>query len=1177
MPTAHPRASPPRRLTVALAALALAACSSSISGGGAGPTGPSAAFTLHYHRPAADYAGWTVVPAAGAVEASAAASSSDGFGAVYALTVKSGATALTFALANGAASDPAGTLTVDVSGSVREAWVISGFAKAVPRKPPAVPGAHQAALYYLRADGAYAGWGLHLWGDQVVGTTWGMPLQPAGSDADLGLGFVIDLAAGTAGNCPAGHICFIVHKGDVKDPGPDITGWDPATFGNIVFVTSGSAAIYTAPHPPGALSIDGAAAHLVTGGTLAWNVTDPLAATFELRSSPTAAIAVTGGDVVGGTAIALTPDPAGLSAAVLAEAPYLKTAGVPWRAFSIAPADLPALKLALQGQLVAVARKADGTALAATQVQTAFALDDLYPYAGPLGVTFATVAGAPTFSLWAPTAQAVKLHVFDAAKAEVAGSPVTLSMGASGVWSTTGPAGWYGDYYRYEIQVYHPTSGRVETVTVTDPWAVNLSTNGLYAQVVDLADPALAPTGWAALVKPPLAGPADVVVAEGHLRDFSAFDATVPAAHRGKFLAFTDQGSDGMKHLQALAQAGVTHLHLLPLFDIATVDEDPAARVDLGDTFDTLCARNSAVPVALCGAYAGKTILFAMQSLAGDSDQQQAIAGYMRNLDSFNWGYDPFHYGAPEGSYASTAEGTAKILEFREMVQGLAAAGLRVVMDVVYNHTNAAGPTSDKSVLDKVVPWYYHRLDPLTGYVLTSSCCSNTATEHRMMERLMVDTLVRWARDYKVDGFRFDLMGLHLKQNVVDAQAALAALTPAADGVDGSRIYLYGEGWDMGEMVANARGVNANQANMAGTGVGTFNDRLRDATRGGGPFDNGADLRKNQGLTSGLFLDPNELAPSTTVTQPQLRAAADLVKIGMAGGLADFRLVTAGGSTTWASAIGYNGQRAGYTQSPTESVNYVSSHDNQILWDILQYKLPTGTATADRVRADELALDVVLLGQGVPFFHLGDEILRSKSMDKNSYDSGDWFNRIDWTLQANGWRSGLPNAADDSGNWPVITPIFADATATPGAAAIAAAWAHFQEVLRIRRSSPLFHLGAKAAVLQRVDFQNGGPTQVDGVIVMTVTDGTCAGADLDPARDAVVVIVNVDKVAHAVPVPGATGFTLHALEQASADPVVRTASFDGATATFTVPARTTAVFEQLQSGAQGAGLPCNTR
>src|SRR5207248_4685349 len=135
-----------------------------------------------------------------------------------------------------------------------------------------------------------------------------------------------------------------------------------------------------------------------------------------------------------------------------------------------------------------------------------------------------------------------------------------------------------------------------------------------------------------------------------------------------------------------------------------------------------LCAKNGAVPSTICAQFSGQTIAQAIASFAGNSDQQQAIAGYMRALDSFNWGYDPFHYGAPEGSYASTADGTAKIVEFRQMVQGLASAGLRTVMDVVYNHTNAAG-LSDKSVLDKVVPGYYHRLDTVTGYVESSSCC----------------------------------------------------------------------------------------------------------------------------------------------------------------------------------------------------------------------------------------------------------------------------------------------------------------------------------------------------------------------------------------------------------------------------------------------------------------------
>jgi pullulanase-type alpha-1,6-glucosidase len=390
----------------------------------------------------------------------------------------------------------------------------------------------------------------------------------------------------------------------------------------------------------------------------------------------------------------------------------------------------------------------------------------------------------------------------------------------------------------------------------------------------------------------------------------------------------------------------------------------------------------------------------------------------------------------------------------------------------------------------------------------------------------------------------------------------------------------------MGELANGARGVNATQLNMGGTGIGTFNDRLRDGARGGGPFDNGCDLtrtppvcdiRKNQGFANGLFVDPNELGtPPSQADQDKLGHALDLIKIGMAGGLADFRIVFFDHTVAFpAGALGYGGQAAGYTQLPQESINYVSSHDNQILWDIEQYKMPSGRSIADRVRADLLAMDVVLLGEGVPFFHMGDDMLRSKSMDKNSYDSGDWFNRVDWSGQSNGWRSGLPNASDDSANWTLIRTIFADTTIAPAASDIALASAHFQEMLKVRKSSPLFRLKAKSDVMTRVDFLNSGTGQTPGVIVMTITDGTCAGTDLDPARDALVVIVNADKASHPMSISGSTGFTLHTVLKNSADPVVRTASFSAGT--FTVPARTTAVFEQLQSGAQGAGLPCNTR
>jgi pullulanase-type alpha-1,6-glucosidase len=419
-------------------------------------------------------------------------------------------------------------------------------------------------------------------------------------------------------------------------------------------------------------------------------------------------------------------------------------------------------------------------------------------------------------------------------------------------------------------------------------------------------------------------------------------------------------------------------------------------------------------------------------------------------------------------------------------------------------------------------------------------------------------------------------MGLHMKSNVEKVLAALQALTPAADGVDGSAIYVYGEGWDMGEMARNARGVNATQGNMAGTGIGTFNDRIRDGVRGGGPFDGGAALKANQGFATGLFVDPNDAATALPADRDKLNQLADWIKIGMAGNLKFFRLVTYNDSTTYGGAIGYGGQGVGYAEDPQEVANYVSAHDNEVLWDIAQYKLPATRTTAERVRMHDLALDLVLLGQGVPFVHMGDDLLRSKSMDKNSYDSGDWFNRVDWTGAESGWRSGLPGF-DSRGNWTVIAPLLANALIAPGPADIAAASAHFREMLRIRKSSPLFRLRAKADVLARVDFTNFGSTQVPGVIAMTITDGACAGADLDAARDAIAVIANADVVPHGMAVTGASGFTLHSLQQASADAVVRGASFDAGTSTFTVPARTTAVFEQLQAGAQGAGLPCNTR
>ena len=233
-----------------------------------------------------------------------------------------------------------------------------------------------------------------------------------------------------------------------------------------------------------------------------------------------------------------------------------------------------------------------------------------------------------------------------------------------------------------------------------------------------------------------------------------------------------------------------------------------------------------------------------MATTKKESELIQTINSYLHGADGFNWGYDPMAYGVPEGSYASDADTAARILEFRQMVKGLDDLGLRFALDVVYNHTNSSG-VFDNSILDKVVPGYYHRRNAATGTVENSTCCDNTATEFKMMEKLMIDTMKRWRDAYKVDAFRFDLMGHHMKRNMLAAAEAM-----------GEDIYIYGEGWDFGEVQGGQRGENASQVNMQGTGIGSFNDRFRDSIRGGGAFDCGYQLTQ-QGYVNGLFVNDN--------------------------------------------------------------------------------------------------------------------------------------------------------------------------------------------------------------------------------------------------------------------------------------------------------------------------------
>jgi pullulanase-type alpha-1,6-glucosidase len=842
--------------------------------------------------------------------------------------------------------------------------------------------------------------------------------------------------------------------------------------------------------------------------------------TYALHHAPDGGLAVEGDAIVGGATVELTMDPAGLPEALRQKYPHLAA----YEALRVPGMDVAAV---LTGQVV-VAAYENGRLRDATGVQTHGVLDDVYAGAARANLGPTWHRGRPSLAVWAPTAKTVALLLDE--RGPAAERRVAMVRGGDGVWRVGGHPSWREARYAYEVTVYVPGEDEVLTNVVTDPYSLGLTTNAGRSVVVDLDDRTLAPRGWDHVDKPRLAQPEDTTIYELHVRDFSIGDTSVPAAHRGTFMAFTHAHSAGMRHLRRLADAGLNSLHLLPVNDIASIEEDAAARQE--------------PPCDLA-------------SYGPASEEQQACIGPVRDADGFNWGYDPLHYTAPEGSYSTDPDGAARTREFREMVKAVNDSGLRVVMDVVYNHTPASGQHRN-SILDRVVPGYYHRLSS-TGRVETSTCCANTATEHRMMEKLMVDSVVTWARDYKVDGFRFDLMGHHSKANMLAVRAALDSLTIEEDGVDGRRVYVYGEGWNFGEVANNARFVQASQLNLAGTGIGSFTDRLRDAVRGGGPFDEDPRI---QGFATGLFTDPNGAPVNGTPEQQRQRLLLhhDQIKVGLAGNLRDYTFVDRTGATVRGSQVDYNGQPAGYAADPSETITYVDAHDNETLFDVLQYKLPQATAMADRVRLNTLALSTTALAQSPSFWHAGTDLLRSKSLDRNSYNSGDWFNRIDWTRQRSTFGAGLPPREDNESKWSFMRPLLSDAALKPDRAALDASHARALELLRIRDSSPLFRLGSADLVQQRVSFPSGGPTQTPGVIVMVIDDTT--GRDLDPRSEGIVVVFNASDEPTTQSVPGTAGarYSLHPVQADGTDPTVRTSRHDRATGTFTIPARTVAVF-----------------
>ena len=862
--------------------------------------------------------------------------------------------------------------------------------------------------------------------------------------------------------------------------------------------------------------------------------------------------AATGAD---GSAL-LQPDPEPLPAAVAERFRHL-AAGPRWQ-LPAAAAGVEHLQALHRGPVLLVLEDEQGRVQQATRVQHAAALDDLYaaaatdprplgvqpqgrgaaastgadridagninavqsavraepvealPRKRPFGRLGATAADAnrraahTTFRLWAPTAQAVSLclHADDRAPAQQ-WLPLDREA-ATGVWALQQPGDLSGQSYTYLVDVWVPGHGLVRQ-RVSDPYAISLGVDSRRAWIGRLDDPRLSPPGWDRAPRPaPLRALTDLVIYELHVRDFSIADPSVPPAHRGRYTAFEQRRSHGMRHLRALARAGLTDVHLLPVFDLASVPEQGCT--------------TPVVPMA-----------------APDSLQQQAAVAAVAARDCYNWGYDPLHFNAPEGSYASdAADGAVRIRELRRMVLALHRAGLRVGLDVVYNHLSASGQHAH-SVLDRIVPGYYHRLNA-AGLVETSTCCANSATEHTMMARLMTDSVRLWARHHRIDSFRFDLMGHQ-------PRALMQRLREQLRQDLGHEVPLVGEGWNFGEVADGARFVQASQLSLGGAGIASFSDRGRDALRGGGHGDRGAAVVERKGWLNGS----------------RDAALADLLRLSLAGTLRDYRFTNADGVERSGAQMRYGTQMAGYAEQPGEVVNYVENHDNQTLWDLNAFKLPLDTPAAERARVQVLGLSVTALSQGVAYFHAGVDLLRSKSMDVNSFDSGDWFNRIDWSGRHNFFGSGLPPATDNADLHALMAPRLREPSLQPAAADIAFTRRAMREWLAIRASSRLFRLDTADEVRRRLRLHGTGPDGSPTLVVAELDGRGLPGAGF--AR--VLVLLNADPAPQTVTIASAAGagWRLHPVQRRSADRRLRSqARIDAGSGRFTVPGRTAVVY-----------------
>ncbi|CAK9032738.1 Pullulanase 1 [Durusdinium trenchii] len=1033
------------------------------------------------------------------------------------------------------------------------------------------------------------GLGLHVWGPAAaVETKWEEPLAPLAEDW-YGLTFEVPLAfAEKEGKLAMG---LILHLDDLKKCSVEL-GWE-ALAAYADELGDGELWIGHAEQPStrapertqlleGDLHSLGARGHWVSPSLILWRTAASLPEKCEVTLHASASAQLSEANLAGQQFILEPVMVDEDEAKVFQENPYLQGCGC----LRLPQEAVKCVGELCKQQLALCLRDANGEVLDCTGVQIGMLLDHCFRYDGALGCD--VTKDGVQFHLWAPSAVSVELLLYDGPRK---GTASVQSMSENqGVPQISELGRWVGKYYNYKVQAYHPSTGRIETMETPDPYCLACSADAGRSMICELPPCPQQPP------LPPFSHRADAAIYELHVRDFSAKDDSVAAKKRGSYLAFEEEGTVGDRHLRRLADSGISHVHLLPTFDFGSVPERCEERLE---------AEMPSPSEGKAGPDSEGQQMAVMEVAVprprhvphGSSRYTRRRTPDGRHLeetdqDAFNWGYDPVLFGVPEGSYASDPDGLARVLEHRRMVTGLHRKGLRVVADVVFNHVFGSGPVGPHSVLDKCVPGYYLRRSE-DGKVENSTCMNNTATERYMMERHVVDMLKRWVKEQRVDGFRFDLMGMHPEPSLCESRKCRQALDEFSleeHGVDGPRLLLYGEGWEFGEIAQGARGVTAVQRSLAGTGVGSFNDGLRGAALGGNAFED----PRIQGGEGRIDRRPCcvELRRFAQKQMELLRIAADNIRLCMAGGLKDYKLEQDCFGRRALPAGQLHGGHAAYVSAPEEAVNFICVHDNETLYDSTAARHRSGRAASfERVRANWLCTAILALGHGVPLFHAGDEVLRSKSLDRDSYNSGDWFNWLDFTGKRSGFGRGLPPWGKNHTKWELMKPLLRDQTLAPTPQMAQKTTEKFCELLRIRRSTPLLGLWKAKDIHEKVKFPVDVPGEISAMVVMEVCNGPPAdGSSAEPLCDKyarVVVVLSAlpteretptKLTEHRVEIPASYtngSLQVHPLHAESTDELTREARVDLESNELLVPPMSAIVFvepeEVLPTGDGRAG------